>query len=80
MTNKNHYISASRVCMTTKLSKMVTYLDGLLRLKSHDHLVTWSCEINWQTKSIISSMPHDMNMTMKLGKRVTYHEGLSPIK
>ena len=34
MTNKNHYISTTRVPMATKLGRMVTHLDGLLPLKS----------------------------------------------
>ena len=44
-----HYISASRVPMTTKLGKMVTYLDGLLPIKSHDPLIAWPCKVRWQT-------------------------------
>ena len=31
--------------MATKLGKMVTYHDGLLAMKSHDPLITWSCKI-----------------------------------
>ena len=29
----------------TKLDRMVTYSDGLSPLKSHEPLITWSCEI-----------------------------------
>ena len=36
--------AATRVTMVTKLGRMVTYLDGILPLKSHDPLITWSSE------------------------------------
>ena len=31
--------------MATKLGRMLTYLDELLLIKSHDPLIKWSCEI-----------------------------------
>ena len=31
--------------------------DGLLPIKPHDPSITWSCEITWQTKTIISPLP-----------------------
>ena len=40
---------------STKLGKVITYLEGLL-LKSHDPLVTWSCKIRLQVKTIISAL------------------------
>ena len=43
--------------MATKLGRMVTYLDELLHLKSHDALIAWSCNITWHTKTIISLAP-----------------------
>ena len=51
--------------MATKLGRIVTYLDKLLLIKSHDLLVTWSfeishihiitcsCDIAWKTKIVI---------------------------
>ena len=33
VTNKSHYISTIRVPMTTKLDRMISYLDGLLHIK-----------------------------------------------
>ena len=30
--------------MTTKPASMITCLDGLLPVNSHDPLITWSCE------------------------------------
>ena len=42
---------------TTKLGRMVTYLNGLLLLKSHNAFITWSCEITWQTETIMSPIP-----------------------
>ena len=43
--------------MATKLGWIIIYLDGLLPIKSHDPLITWSCKITWQAKIIISSLP-----------------------
>ena len=48
-----HYHS---ITMTTKLGRMVAHLDGLLPIKSHDSLMTWSCDITWQAKTIISPL------------------------
>ena len=57
VTNYKH-ISTTRMLMTTKLGRMVTYPYGLLPIKSHDALIWWSCEITWQTKNIKSPLPH----------------------
>ena len=38
-------IYIKRVPMATKLGRMMTYLNELLPLKSHDTLITWTCEI-----------------------------------
>ena len=39
MKNENHYISTIRVPTATKLGRMVTYLNGLLPIKSHGFLI-----------------------------------------
>ena len=31
--------------MATKLGKMLTSLDGILPIMSHDPLISWPCEI-----------------------------------
>ena len=31
--------------MATKLGRMVTYFDGIIPIKSHDPVITWSCDI-----------------------------------
>ena len=54
---KRKLISTTEVPMVTKLGRMVTYIDGLLPIKPHDPLITWSCKIMWQTKNIISLLP-----------------------
>ena len=36
----------------TKCVKMMTYLEWIQPLKSHDHIITWSCKMMWQTKII----------------------------
>ena len=52
VTNKNHYISFTRVPMATKLDTMVTYLERLLTKKSFYGLITWSCKVTWQKNSL----------------------------
>ena len=65
-----------------KLVRMVTYLDGLLPIKSYDPFITCSCNITWQTKMIISSLtqflwPSNLAMVMKM---VICLDELLPIK
>ena len=36
VTNENHYISTIRVPMATKLKRIITYMNGLLHINSHD--------------------------------------------
>ena len=55
VTHWNHF-SHTTVPIATKLARMVTYLEGLLPIKSRDTLITWSCKITWQTKTIISHL------------------------
>ena len=38
--------------MATKRGRVMTYLGWLLPIRSHDHIITWSCNITWQTKII----------------------------
>ena len=57
MTNRNHYISTTRVIMTAKHGRMVTYFKRLLAIKSVYALITWSWKIMWQTKTIIPPQP-----------------------
>ena len=45
MTNKNRYISVTKVIMATKPGKMATDLDELRSIKLHDSLIMWSCRI-----------------------------------
>ena len=37
-----------------KLDRVVTYLLGILFIKSHDLLISCFCKITWQTKNIDS--------------------------
>ena len=52
VTNLNHYTSTATISVATALGIMVTYHEWLLPMKTHDHKITWSCKITWQTKSI----------------------------
>ena len=54
VTNKNHYISATRVLMATKVGRTVAYFESLLTIKLFYALITWSCKVTWQTKIIYS--------------------------
>ena len=45
VTNLKQIISFIRAPLATKLGRMVTYIDGLLPIKSHELLIKWFCEI-----------------------------------
>ena len=62
----------------TKLDRMMTYLEGFLRINSHDPLVTRSCEIGGKPKPLY--LYYHNFMVTKLGRVVTYPEGLPSIK
>ena len=55
--DKLKHFSTTRVPMTTSLFRMITHLDSIIPIESHDPLILWSCEIIWQTKTIISLIP-----------------------
>ena len=59
--------------MTTKLGRVLTYLEVFPPMKSHDFYVTCSCEIIWQNRNI-AVMP----MAIKHGRVATYSEELQP--
>ena len=54
--NQYHYISSTTVSIATKLPKLVNYHEGLLSIILFHPLVSWSCKIMWQTKTIISPL------------------------
>ena len=76
---QDHHTPLTRVCMATKLGRVITDLDGLLPVKAHDPLIIWLYEITWQTKTIISPIPQSL-WTPKQGRIVTYLKQLPPIK
>ena len=47
-------VSNTIVPMVTKLGRIVTNLEWLPPIKLFEPLMTWSCKIMWQTKTIIS--------------------------
>ena len=55
--NWNHYISTTTVPIATKFGRIVTYLEGLLSIKSYKALISWPWKVTWQTKIIIYSLP-----------------------
>ena len=78
--NYNHYISITRVPMATKLGKMITYLDRLLLIKSHDPLISWSCKITLQNKTTISPLSERLWLPNLAGWYRSYLDGPAPIK
>ena len=79
VTKYKHYISSTAPPMATKLGRMMTYLDWLLPIKSHDHMITWSCKITWQTKVIIYPLT-PIFMGINFGRVGIYNEELASIK
>ena len=67
---KNIFIP--RVCMATKLGRMVSYLYGLLFTKSHNPWSHVFARSRWSMTTVY--------MATKLGRMVTYLNGLLPIK
>ena len=61
-----------------KLSRMITYLDEFLPIKSHYPLTMQSYKTTWQTKTIIS--PIAVSMATKLARMVIYLVRLLIIK
>ena len=64
--------------MATKLGRMVTYLEGLTTIKSHNILITWSCKAMWQTKSLY--LYYQSAYGHKLARMVAHLDGLLIIK
>ena len=77
VTNENHYISFTRVVMSTKLSRMINYLDGLLLRNAQDPLITLdklkSLYLQYHGTTIIPKQNHNISTTTVL---IPYFEGL----
>ena len=74
-TDQSVYIFFIRKTMATKLGSIITYLDGILPIKSHEALISWSCEIMWQTQSVVS-----LPSKRLLPAMMTFLDGLLQIK
>ena len=83
-----YFISTRAVSMTIKLGRMATYLEKLLAIKSCDTLIT-SCKVSLLFDRVVmrnhvKNENYICTITMpaatKLGRVVTYHEGLPPMK
>ena len=57
VTNEIYYVSTTTRHMAIKLGKEVIYYNGLLCQKSHNPLNTWSHQVTWQIKYVISLLP-----------------------
>ena len=42
--------------MVTKFCSLVSCLNGVLPIKSHEYLITKSCKITWKTKTVLSPL------------------------
>ena len=73
------HISIITMSIATKLDGAVTYREGLPPIKSQEPSIRWSCEITWQTKTIISSLQQCLWPT-NMVETETYFEGFLPIK
>ena len=78
--NWKQNISTARVPMATKLGRMVTYLGGIVSIKSRVSQVTWSCGIMWLTNENYYISTTTMPRVTKFGRMVTYLALLSPVK
>ena len=76
LTNWKRCISTTTLLMASKLDRMVTNLERLIPKILLYLLLTWSCEIMWQIKNIVSTT---VPMPTKLDKMVTNLEGLLPV-
>ena len=63
--------------MATKLDRLVTCHEGRQSITSLHPLVTWSCEITWQTKNIFTTT---LPMATKLSRIMTYLKWFLPVK
>ena len=52
-----HYISNVVMSIATRLGRMMTYLERLMPITSHDDIIVWPWEIKGETKIIISPLP-----------------------
>ena len=59
--------------MATNFDRVVTYLERLPPIKSHDPLITWSCEMRWQIKN---TSTFTMVISTNFGRMVTHKEEL----
>ena len=61
--------------MVHKFGRMITYLEELLPIKSHDTFITWSYKITWQNETIISPLSQYLQSS-KRGSMLTSLDGL----
>ena len=79
---KNPLLYTKRVTVSTKLGRMVNYINWILFIKPHDILITWPHEIMWYKKTLISLSKHRVYgyFINKLGRMTTYLNGVLPLK
>ena len=58
--------------MTTKQDRLTTYLEWPLPIKSHDHIITWFCNIMWQTKITIYALHIDYGYQFWQGRDIQW--------
>ena len=63
---KLYNIFTTTELMANKLGTIVTYVEGLLTIKSFNGLIKWPCKVTWQTETII--FPPRVPTATKLGR------------
>ena len=71
ITNLKHCVSTTIMLMATKYGWVMTYLAWLLPMKSHDHIIRWSCKIIWQTRIIMYRLTQCLWLSTLAGWRYT---------
>ena len=71
MTNLKHCVSTTIMLMATKYGWVMTYLAWRLPMKSHDHIIRWSCKIIWQTRIIMYRLTQCLWLSTLAGWRYT---------
>ena len=57
------YIWTSGGPMATEFDRVVGSNAGLLCIKSHNMLITWSYKVTWQMKSVINLLSRDLSLS-----------------
>ena len=80
MANENHYISATRVLMATKVCRTVAYFESILTIKSFYALITSRGLARSRDKQKLLYIPTQSAYGYKLDRMITLFDEFLPIK